>query len=98
MVLKGVGVFSVAKISGLLYAAMGLLIGVVFSLVALVGAAAGSLQDSPGGAVFGLFFGVGAVVVLPILYGLIGFVGGLISAGLYNVVARVLGGIELQLE
>ena len=98
MVLKGVGVFSVAKIWGLSYTAVGFLIGLIFSLFALVGAAAGSLQNSPGGAAFGLLFGVGAVVVLPLVYGLFGFVGGLILGGLYNVLAKFVGGIELHLE
>jgi len=98
MVLKGVGVFSAAKIFGLLYTAMGFLIGLIFSLVALVGAAAGGLQNGPGRAAFGMLFGVGAVVAFPLLYGVIGFVAGLISAGLYNVLAKFVGGIELHLE
>ncbi len=46
----------------------------------------------------GLLFGVGAVVVMPIVYGLLGFVSALVGAALYNLVARVTGGIELELE
>jgi hypothetical protein len=41
---------------------------------------------------------VGAVIFLPIFYGIIGFVGGLISALLYNLIARLVGGIELEVE
>jgi hypothetical protein len=43
-------------------------------------------------------FGVGAVVVLPVFYGLMGFVGGLLSSALYNLVARTVGGVELEVE
>jgi hypothetical protein len=46
----------------------------------------------------GLLFGVGAIVLLPIFYGLLGFVCALVGAALYNVVAKLTGGIELELE
>ena len=45
-----------------------------------------------------MLFGAGAVVILPIVYGCIGFVGGLIMAPLYNLVAKVVGGIEVELS
>jgi hypothetical protein len=66
---------------------------------ALFGVALGAgAGDEPGTAVLGLLFGVGAVVVMPIVYGLLGFVSALVGAALYNLVARVTGGIELELE
>ena len=40
--------------------------------------------------------GVGAVIVFPILYGLMGFVATLIAAWLYNVAAGVVGGVEVD--
>ena len=43
-------------------------------------------------------FGVGAIVVLPVLYGLLGALGGLIFSGLYNVIARLVGGIQVTLQ
>ena len=95
MVLKRVGPMSIAKISGVLYAAIGLIIGAVVSLLALLGLAA----NMGGGSNFmGVMLGVGAIVALPIFYGLIGFIGALISAGLYNLLARVVGGVQLELE
>lgn len=98
MQLKRIGPLSCAKVAGLLYAAAGLIVGFCLSLAALFGAAIGAaVGDEPGMAVFGLLFGVGAVVVLPIVYGLMGFVCALLGAALYNLAARITGGIELEL-
>ena len=46
----------------------------------------------------GLFFGVGAVVFLPLMYGVLGGLCALLVAGLYNLMAGWLGGVELTLE
>ena len=46
-------------------------------------------------AMFGPMLGVGAVIVLPIFYGCIGFVGGAIGAALYNVFAAMVGGVAV---
>ena len=43
-------------------------------------------------------FGIGAPIFLPIFYGIMGFVGGLLSAWLYNIVAKWVGGIEIETE
>lgn len=93
------GVLSVGKQLGLTYALIGLIIGAVIALLSLFGAALGSAfgDESGGGAVFGAFFGVGAIILAPIFYGLIGFLGGLIGAGIYNLVAGATGGIEVEL-
>jgi hypothetical protein len=36
--------------------------------------------------------------LMPILYGVLGFVVGIIAAALYNLVAKVTGGIEFELK
>ena len=95
MVLKRIGPFSVAKMAATLYAILGLAIGAVFSLLSMVGLAAGP-SEMP--AIAGMLFGVGAVLWLPLFYGAAGFVVALIGAALYNVFANLVGGIELQLE
>lgn len=45
-----------------------------------------------------MLFGVGAIIFLPIMYGIMGFIGGAIMAFVYNVVAGIAGGVELELE
>lgn len=100
MVLKRFGVWSVARVSGAIYGAMGLLFGGIFALVALFGAGMGQAMGGGKGAdaLFGVFFGVGAILFLPIFYGLMGLVMGALSAWLYNLFAGLVGGIEVELE
>ena len=95
MIVKRVGPLSCARLSGLLYAVIGLFIGGVFSVIAFAG---GFASDTPEFAGFAPFIGVAAVIVLPILYGLMGFVTTLILAWLYNLAAGVLGGVELDIQ
>jgi len=95
MIVKRVGAMSFAKVAGTLYAFMGLCFGAVLSLFAMIGAA--TVPDNPGRGL-GMLFGVGAIVLLPILYGGIGFVFSLITAGLYNVVAGMVGGVEIDVQ
>jgi hypothetical protein len=95
MVIKRIRPISFAKIAGTLYTVMGLVLGGVFSLSALAGVF-GATQET---ATFPMmFFGAAAIVVLPVLYGCLGFVGALIGAWLYNVFAGWVGGIELDLQ
>jgi hypothetical protein len=102
MVLRRIGVWSAAKLNGVLYACIGLVIGLVVSLASMLGALAGSqLSADSGFGGFGvpaMFIGVGAIVVLPVLYGVLGMIGGAIGAGVYNLAAGVFGGIELELQ
>ena len=98
MVLKRVGVLSCGKFMGLLYAGIGLIAGGIFALASLVGEVAGLTADARGGAIFALFFGVGAVIFLPVFYGVMGFISGVVSAFLYNLVAGWIGGIECEFE
>jgi hypothetical protein len=45
---------------------------------------------------FGAMFGVAGIIVMPILYGVFGFIFALIGAVIYNVVAGIAGGIEIE--
>jgi hypothetical protein len=95
MIIKRIVPLSFAKIAGTLYAAMGLIFGCLISLIALAG---GFASDTSRAAGLGAMFGVGAILILPILYGCIGFVATLIAAWLYNAVAGLVGGIELDIQ
>ncbi len=99
MVVKRVGVWSVARIYGALLAAMGLLFGLLIALVSLAGAGFMSQAEMSGAPNWiAPMFGVGAIVVLPICYGLMGIVVGAITAVLYNIFAGIVGGVILEAE
>ena len=91
MVINRVGPLSSAKVVGLLYAILGLAMGALLSLVAAVG---GFGHGGPAGP----FFGIAAVVFLPVAYGIMGFVMTLIMAALYNALAKLVGGVEIDLR
>jgi len=98
--IRRVSVFSVAKVMGLMYVALGLVIGGLVTCFSVLGIAAVSSlagQTSDGDFV-GLLFGVGSIIVAPIMYGIIGFIFGAIMAFLYNLIAAWFGGIEIELE
>jgi hypothetical protein len=96
IVVRRIGVISLAKMQGALYALVGLVIGAGVSLFALLGAALMNSAGSSSGSQFGVLFGVGAVILFPIGYGLFGFVLGLIIGVLYNLVAAIAGGVEIE--
>jgi hypothetical protein len=95
MTITRVGPLSVAKIAGLLGAVIGLLAGAFVSLFSMAGAAFGA-RAGEDGAFFGALFGVGAIILLPILYGCMAFVMTLIQAALFNIAVGIVGGIEIE--
>ena len=92
--LKSIGPGSVFKVFGFMYAVIGLIIGALISLASVVGM--GAMGGSEAGGA-GMLFGIGAIILLPIIYGLAGAIGGAIGALVYNVCAKVTGGIELEM-
>lgn len=74
-----------AKMLGALY----LLMGLIFLPFFFIAAALSPKQTG---------FGVGVALLLPVLYGIIGFVFTAIACALYNFVAGLVGGIEIQLD
>ncbi len=97
MKLKRIGVLSAGLTMAALYGGIALIFGAILSVLSLVGAGivAASGDDM---AWLAPLFGVGAIVVLPIVYGIFGFLGGILTAFLYNLAAGFTGGIELSLE
>jgi len=80
---------SLAKVFGALYAIMGFIGGLIFALIGIVTAASGQM---------GGLFGLVSLLLLPLLYGMMGLVFGYITALLYNLIAKKIGGVEIELE
>ena len=101
MVIKRFGIFSAAKIYGVVMAGVGLVIGIPLGLLMIIfGAAimssAGRDAAAGGGVTMGL--GLFYMIGLPIMYAVLGFILGAVSAAIYNVASRTIGGLELELE
>jgi hypothetical protein len=91
-VLRSVGVLSFAKMAGAVYGALGLVFAPFVLLAGMIGSIAGPRQN-PLGPVFSIFF----AIIMPVLYAGIGFVMGAVGAFAYNLVAKWVGGVEVEL-
>jgi hypothetical protein len=98
MLVRRIVPLSLAKVAAVLYAGLGLIIGALVTVFALVGSSIAAASEKSPVPLVGVLFGAGAIVLLPILYGILGFVGGLIWSGLYNLAARFVGGVELEVS
>lgn len=92
MILRRIDPVSLAKILGLVYAIIGFLAGGLVTLIVLIGVAATDGQGN-----FEFLFGAGAVILFPLFYGAMGAIIGAIGALIYNVVAKWIGGVEIEL-
>lgn len=91
--LRRLGVLSVAKINAVLSAFMGFILGIIY-------AGMGAIMDAAGTPIFKgispVLLGFGFVLALPVLYGIFGFISGIVFAALYNLFASLFGGIEMK--
>lgn len=83
---------SAGKILGVLYAIFGLVFGLFFTLISIF------TSSASGNSAEGIIFGFGSVIVLPILYGVMGFLAGVLGAIIYNFIAKKVGGLKLDLQ
>ncbi|SRR5258708_6363008 len=100
MLIKRVQPLALGKMLGSIYGIVGFIFGLFCAAMSMMFSglrtAAPGLQVMPWW--FNSMFGVGAVIMLPIVYGAMGFLGGLISAALYNALAKRIGGIVIETE
>jgi transmembrane protein DUF3566 len=100
--IKRIAPLQAGKMLGVLYACMGVIFIPVFVLAGVAGAFAQQSQQAqatggPPAAIFAaLMFGFG--IFMPVFYGIFGFIFGVISAAIYNLIARWIGGIEVEVE
>lgn len=98
--LRHIAVVQFALVAAVLYALLGVLIGLAWWLVLspiMMAGVRSSGVSAPGvAAMTGL--GFFAILIFPIMYGVIGFIAGLIYAALYNLAAGWTGGFELTFD
>ena len=95
MVITRIVPLPTAKLAGTLYGMIGLAVGAIVSIAALAGGFSASNLMGP---LTGGLIGVGAIVVLPLLYGGMAFLMALLVSWLYNVAAGLVGGIEVDVK
>ena len=104
--IKRIHVLQAGLFLGVFYAVLGLIFaliyGAFFLLVGAAGMASTSSSSATGGpgpgeilAVMG-GMGIFMIILIPILYGAMGFIGGVIGAAVYNLIAKIVGGIKFD--
>lgn len=96
MIVLRIRPLSLARVTAAVYAAIGLFIGVIFAATTFFGATVGALTHGEAEPWIGAVLGLGALVAAPVFYGVLGFLGGLFTAAIYNVAARAFGGVEMD--
>jgi|TARA_Y100000310_G_scaffold108411_1_gene106833 hypothetical protein len=92
--IKKINALSLAKVMGLIYAFFGAILGAVLTLFSLMGIAYSQADLG----VVGIWIGTAGIIIVPVVYGIIGFIFGLLIAALYNLVARRIGGLEIEIQ
>jgi hypothetical protein len=99
-IVKRVGPGSAFKVGLVLYALLGLLLGICVAIISMTAGTLAPYAQSgvPGARLFGFGMGFGAIIFFPLIYGLFGGIFAAIGAAIYNVVAGWVGGIEVDIS
>ena len=85
-------VLSVGKVYALSLAFFGFIAGI---FVAILGSAFNTYGR---GGMLGPSLGIASIILFPVIYGIIGFIAGIIGAAIYNLIVKLVGGIEIELK
>jgi len=100
--IKRVAPLQAGKMFGVLYACMGLIFLPFFALAALAGVFAQQTQQAQATSGAPMAIAAGMMIcfgiLMPVIYGVMGFVFGVIGAAVYNLIAGWIGGIEVEVE
>ena len=91
--IKRIAPLQLGKMLAILYGIMGLLFIPIFLFMSVVSSRLPEEQRAGM-----MVFGVGFAVAAPIMYAAMGFIFGALGAVIYNVVAKWVGGIEVEVE
>jgi hypothetical protein len=100
-VIRNFGVLSFGKFLGILYAMLGAVIGVIYGgVLMIVGLVGGGANTENAGILraAGVGGGLAVIILAPVIYGLLGFLFGLIGTALANLALKFSGGLELEVD
>lgn len=92
--IKRLGVVQTAKVAAVMYFIFSAVIMIPIGLITML---TGPAKDSFPGLFGGLFGGI-FMIIMPIIYAVLGFIFVAIACLIYNLIARFMGGIEIELE
>jgi hypothetical protein len=93
--IKRIGILSSGLMTGAMYVFIALVLATVMLVMTILGI---EIKGDADALVLGVGFSIFLLVFLPIIYGILGFIFGVIMAAVYNVAARMTGGIQLNLD
>jgi len=91
--LKKINPLSLAKIFSVLNGFAGLILGAIASGYSFLGIEPSS-QIGP----IGSIFGIASILIVPLIHMVMGFITGYLVGLFYNLAAKEIGGIEIELE
>jgi hypothetical protein len=91
--LKKINVLALAKFQAIILAPVGMITGIIYSF-------GGTIYDliQTGSVNFGTALAYVALVVQPIMFAIAGFALGIIEALLFNLIAKIFGGINIDMN
>jgi len=95
--IKKIHIFTLAKVQALIFLVLGFLNASFYTLMLILGQRVDAGRF--GGQINRLGIGVVILFILmPIFYTVIGFVSGLVLGFVYNLIARFVGGVKIEIE
>lgn len=94
--IQRIGPLSLAKIQGVMFLVIGLIFGVLYGVIMGIAGVVTMAAGEEEGAMF-LILGAASLFGFPILYAVMGFLMGALMAWAYNLAARYIGGLEVEL-
>jgi len=100
--IKKIGKLSFAKFQAFLAALIGLVCGILYSFGGLIIDTLVTLgwitsTETPGLS-YGTVLAFGALIGMPIIFAIVGFISGIVTAILYNFYAKWFGGVRIDFE
>lgn len=86
------------RVAAICYAVLGLFEGAIFSVVFSIMPFAAPHGENAPPRFLGPLFGVFSIVLFPLFFAALGAIAGGLGAVIYNVTARYVGGIEVEVE
>jgi uncharacterized membrane protein (DUF485 family) len=95
--LKSIEPVQCGKVSAAIYGLMSLIFVPFFAFFPIIASFAPKTAESPPPLVL-VGIGIAMTIGMPILYAVMGFIMGVIGAWFYNVIAKWIGGIQVEVE